>query len=89
MEQKGRIRNKGVFFINLGENMYNNNDITYFETINKCKELIKNEEKKIVDSNFIISTIEEKLVNTVKSMCLHYTIMDIIIKIIPFHISIM
>lgn len=50
-------------------NMYNNN----FETINKCKELIKNEEKKIIDSNFIITTIREKLVNTVKSMCLHYT----------------
>ena len=53
--------------------MYNNNDITCFETINKCKELIKNEEKKITDSNFIISTIKEKLVNTIKSMYLHYT----------------
>jgi len=56
--------------------MYNNNDITYFETINKCKELIKNEEKKIIDSNFIISTIREKLVDTVKSMYLHYTNME-------------
>lgn len=53
--------------------MYNNNDITYFETINKCKELIKNEEKKITDSNFIITAIREKLVDTVKSMYLHYT----------------
>lgn len=53
--------------------MYNNNDITYFETINKCKELIKNEEKKITDSNFIISAIKEKLIDTVKSMYLHYT----------------
>lgn len=56
--------------------MYNNNDITYFKTINKCKELIKNEEKKITDSNFIISTMKEKLVNTVKSMFLHYTNME-------------
>ena len=56
--------------------MYNNNDITYFETINKCKELIKNEEKKITDSNFIIFTMKEKLVNTVKSMYLHYTNME-------------
>ena len=53
--------------------MYNNNDITYFETINKCKELIKNEEKKITNSNFIISAMREKLVDTVKSMYLHYT----------------
>lgn len=53
--------------------MYNNNDITYFETINKCKELIKNEEKKITDSNFIITAMKEKLVDTVKSMYLHYT----------------
>ena len=53
--------------------MYNNNDITYFETINKCKELIKNEEKKITDSNFIITAIREKLVDAVKSMFLHYT----------------
>ena len=56
--------------------MYNNNDITYFETINKCKELIKNEEKKIADSNFIISAMREKLVDTVKSMYLHYTNME-------------
>lgn len=61
--------------------MYNNyieqpNNITYFDEINKCKEIIKNEEKKIADSKFIIDAIREKLVNTVKSMYLHYTNME-------------
>lgn len=53
--------------------LYFNNDLTYFDEINKCKEIIKNEEKKIADSKFVIDAITEKLVDTVKSMYLIYT----------------
>jgi hypothetical protein len=53
--------------------LYFNNDLTYFDEINKCKEIIKNEEKKIADSKFIIDAINEKMVDTVKSVYLPYT----------------
>lgn len=53
--------------------LYFNNDLTYFDEINKCKEIIKNEEKKIADSKFIIDAINEKMVDSVKSIYLPYT----------------